>query len=71
MALSRKDFIGETLGVPVTERLPGSLAAAAVAVWLGARVVRTHDVAATRGALDMVASIRGDRPPIEVTRGLA
>lgn len=71
MALSRKDFIGETVGAPVTERLPGSLAAAAVAVWLGAQVVRTHDVAATRQALDMVASIRGDRPPIAVTRGLA
>lgn len=71
MALSRKDFVGETLDLPVAERLEGTLAATAIAAWHGAKVFRTHDVLATRRALDMVASIRGDRPPSRVLRGLA
>lgn len=68
-ALSRKDFVGETLGVPVDERLYGTLAATAVAGWLGTTVFRAHDVAATRQVADMVASIRGDRPPKVAVRG--
>jgi dihydropteroate synthase len=71
VALSNKDFVGETLDVPLEERLTGTLAATAVSAWLGARVFRAHDVAATRQTLDMVASIRGDRPPARTTRGLA
>ncbi|MCW2695264.1 MAG: folP, partial [Modestobacter sp.] len=71
MALSNKDFVGETLDVPLDQRLTGTLAATAVSAWLGARVFRVHDVAATRQTLDMVASIRGDRPPASTTRGLA
>ena len=70
MALSRKDFVGETLGLPVDDRLEGTLAATAVAAWLGARVFRTHDVVATRRVLDMVASMRGERPPASAVRGL-
>ena len=69
-ALSRKDFVGETLDLPADERLEGSLAATAVAAWLGATVFRTHDVRATRRVLDMVASIRGDRPPRVAVRGV-
>ncbi|MDO5534441.1 MAG: dihydropteroate synthase [Propionibacteriaceae bacterium] len=68
-AISRKDFVGETLDLPADERLEGSLAATAVAAWLGATVFRTHDVRATRRVLDMVASIRGDRPPARAVRG--
>jgi dihydropteroate synthase len=71
MALSRKDFVGETLDLPVDERLEGTLAATAVACWLGASVFRTHDVAATRRVVEMVASLRGDRPPARAIRGLA
>jgi len=71
MALSRKDFIGETLGVDVEGRLEGSLAATAVAAWAGAKVFRTHDVSATRRVVDMVASIRGERAPVRAVRGLA
>ena len=68
-AISRKDFVGETLGLPTDERLEGSLASTAVAAWLGATVFRAHDVRATRRTLDMVASIRGDRPPARAERG--
>jgi dihydropteroate synthase len=70
VAASRKDFVGETLGLPIDQRLPGTLAVTAVAAWMGARIFRAHDVAATRQALDMVAAIRGDQPPARVVRGL-
>lgn len=71
MSASRKDFVGETLGVGVDDRLAGTLAATAVGAWLGARIFRAHDVLQTRQALEMVASIKADRPPARATRGLA
>jgi dihydropteroate synthase len=71
VALSNKDFVGETLDLPVQQRLPGTLAATAVCAWHGAQVFRAHDVAATRQVVDMVASIRGLRPPARARRGLA
>ncbi|MFC4104624.1 dihydropteroate synthase [Micromonospora zhanjiangensis] len=71
VALSNKDFVGETLDLPVDQRLEGTLAATAVSAWLGARVFRAHQVRQTRRVLDMVASIRGDRPPAVSRRGLA
>src|SRR5690606_5218081 len=46
-ALSRKDFVGESLGLPKEERLAGSLAAAAWTIRLGARILRVHDVRET------------------------
>ena len=71
MALSNKDFIGETLDAGVDDRAEGTLAATAVAAIGGARVFRTHDVQGTRRALEMVASIAGTRPPARTVRGLA
>ena len=71
VSLSNKDFVGETLDLPVGERLSGTLAATAVSAWLGARVFRAHQARETREVLDMVASIKGDRPPAKVVRGLA
>ena len=71
VALSRKDFVGETLDLPAERRLPGTLAATAISAWHGASVFRTHDVRETREVLDMVASIRGTRPPAVARRGLA
>jgi len=51
---SRKSFIGRTLGIEdPKDRLGGSLAAAVVAVWNGARILRVHDVRATRRAADL------------------
>jgi len=69
MALSHKDFIGETLGVGLEERGEGTLAATALAAAAGARVFRAHDVAATRRTVDMVASIQGTRAPAGCIRG--
>ncbi len=71
VALSNKDFVGETLDLPVDERMFGTLAATAVAAWQGALAFRAHDVRETRQVLDMVAAIRGDRPPARPRRGLA
>ena len=70
MALSNKDFVGEALDLPLEERLTGTLATTAVSAWIGARVFRAHNVAATRQTLDMVAAIQGTRPPLRTTRGL-
>lgn len=70
-SLSRKDFVGETLDLPVDQRLLGTLATTAVAAWHGAQVFRAHDAAPTRQTLDMVASIQGTRQPAACVRGLA
>jgi len=71
VSLSNKDFVGETLDAPVTERLAGTLAATSVCAWQGARIFRAHQVVPTRQTLDMVSAIRGDMPPARAVRGLA
>jgi dihydropteroate synthase len=71
VALSRKDFVGEVLDLPPEDRLEGTLAASAVSAWLGARVFRAHDVAATRRVVDVVAAIAGQRDLAVARRGLA
>ena len=59
---SRKSFIGQVLGVPVEERLVGSLASVVVARLEGATVFRVHDVAETRQVLTLTeALLRGGR----------
>src|ERR1700686_4291118 len=57
VGVSRKSFIGRILGKPVDERLYGGLGLAALAAAMGARIVRTHDVAATRDAIGMVSAV--------------
>lgn len=71
MALSNKDFVGETLGVDVDDRLEGTLAATAVAAAQGVAVFRAHEVAATRRTVEMTASIFGRRRPTGCLRALA
>ena len=71
VSLSNKDFVGETLDRPVDQRLVGTLATTAVSAWLGARIYRVHEVEETRQVLDMVATLRGERPPARTIRGLA
>lgn len=71
VALSNKDFLGETLDVDLDQRLEATLAATAVSAWLGARMFRAHQVAPTRRVLDTVSAIRGDREPRVARRGLA
>ena len=57
VGVSRKSFIGRILGRAVDERLHGGLGLAALAVAKGARIIRTHDVAATRDAIGMVSAV--------------
>lgn len=63
VALSNKDFIGETLDRPRGQRLPGSLATTALAVAAGARIVRVHNVAETIDAVRMSEAVLGLRQP--------
>jgi len=72
LAVSNKKFIAETLGLdgPKPDRVTGTLATTAVAVWEGVRIVRAHDVAQTRQVLDMVAGLRTGFPA-QARRALA
>jgi dihydropteroate synthase len=63
IAVSNKDFIGETLGRERDERLNGSLAAAVICIVKGARIVRMHDVPATVDAVRMTEAVLGFRQP--------
>lgn len=63
IGVSRKSSIGAALGTPdapapVDTRLYGSIAATVLAVQQGARLVRTHDVAATAEALRVADAVR-------------
>ena len=56
---SRKSFVGKLLGQgSADERLTGSLAAAAIAGWNGADILRVHDVKETVEAIKIVQAIR-------------
>ncbi len=70
VSLSNKDFLGETLGLPVDQRLEASLAAAVTSVLLGARIVRVHTTREHVRAIRTVESILGWRPPTMSLRGL-
>lgn len=70
VSLSNKDFVGESLDLPVGERLTGTLAATSVAALAGARIYRVHQVVETRQTVDMVNTIAGRRRPTRAIRGL-
>lgn len=57
VGLSRKSMIGKALDLPVDGRLYASVALALIAVQNGARVVRVHDVRATRDAIRMYEAV--------------
>lgn len=64
VAVSNKDFVGETLDRERADRLPGTLAATVACVLAGGRVVRAHDVAATVDAVRMAEALMGVREPV-------
>jgi len=70
VSLSNKDFVGESLDLPVGERLTGTLAATAISALAGARIYRVHEVVETRQVVDMVNTIAGRRLPRRAIRGL-
>jgi dihydropteroate synthase len=57
VGLSRKSMIGQLLGRDISDRLPGSLALAAASLERGARILRVHDVQATRDLIDTYIAI--------------
>jgi dihydropteroate synthase len=63
VAVSNKDFIGETLDRQRGERLAGSLAAAVICIMKGARIVRMHDVPAAVSVARMTEAVLGFRKP--------
>jgi dihydropteroate synthase len=63
VAVSNKDFIGETLDAPLADRRDGTVAALAICVLLGARIVRVHDVAAAVPAVRLTEAVLGLRAP--------
>jgi dihydropteroate synthase len=70
VALSNKDFIGETLDRGKRERLEGSLAAAVICIMKGARIIRAHDVPATLRAVRMTEAVLGFRKPAYVRHNM-
>lgn len=58
VGLSRKSMLGTILDKPVEKRLFGSLAAATLAVWKGAKIIRVHDVAATVDAVKVAVAVK-------------
>lgn len=58
VGVSRKSMFQHLLGLPVDQRLHASLAAATLAVWQGAAIVRAHDVKATREAILVARAIK-------------
>jgi len=63
VAVSNKDFIGETLDAHQRERLEGTVAALTVCILKGARIVRVHEVAESVRAVRMTEAILGWREP--------
>ena len=70
IAPSRKDVVGETLGLPPEERLEGTLALVVASVLAGAAIVRVHDVLAAQRVVAMTEAVLGRRRPAAPVRGL-
>ncbi len=63
VAVSNKDFVGESIDRERGQRLEGSIAAAVVSIINGARIIRMHDVRAAVAAARMTETILGMREP--------
>jgi dihydropteroate synthase len=70
VAPSRKDVVGETLDLPVEERLEGTLAVVALCARERVDIVRVHDVAAAVRVVRMIEAVDGRRAPDAPVRGL-
>jgi dihydropteroate synthase len=57
LSASNKTFLGQVLGLELTERREASIGAAALGIAWGCRIVRVHDVKGTRRARDVLAAI--------------
>lgn len=71
VALSNKDFIGESIARDRGDRVEGSIAAAVYCVLQGARIVRVHNVRQTVDAMRMIETIAGWREPAVLRHNMA
>ena len=67
LSASNKTFLGKVLDLEIDERGAASLAAAAIGVTLGCRIIRAHDVKRTRQVCDVLAAISEARAPTPVS----
>lgn len=70
-AVSNKDFIGETLGLPLEDLTEGTIVTLAACVLQGANIVRVHDARMGVRAVRMLEAIRGWRDPAAPWRGVS
>jgi dihydropteroate synthase len=66
LSASNKTFLGKVLDLEIGQRGAASLAAAAIGVTLGCRIVRAHDVKRTRQVCDVLAAISDVDEPAPV-----
>lgn len=59
VGISRKSMLGRITGSEVDDRVYASIAAAVIAAGKGAKIIRAHDVKATRDALAVVNAVTG------------
>jgi dihydropteroate synthase len=57
LSASNKTFLGRLLGLEIGERAHASLAAAALGIARGCRIIRAHDVRGTRRVCDVLAAV--------------
>ena len=57
VGVSRKSMIGQLTGRGLTQRVPGSIAAAVLAAQMGAAIIRVHDAAETSDALKVATAL--------------
>lgn len=58
VGMSRKSMIGQLLDIPVEDRISASVVLAGLAAWLGAAIIRVHDVQPTVHAVKMCQAIK-------------
>lgn len=56
VGISRKSMLGALTGLPSAQRVNAGIAAAVLAIWQGARIIRTHDVQATVEAVKLATA---------------
>jgi dihydropteroate synthase len=61
LSASNKTFLGQLFGLDITERRDASIAAAALGISLGCRVIRVHDVRGTRRVVDVLEAVSAAR----------
>ncbi|SDT21527.1 dihydropteroate synthase [Microterricola viridarii] len=70
VAVSNKDFIGESINAQREERVEGSLAAMVACILAGARIVRMHNVTQSVASVRMTEAILGLRAPHHLKHNL-